>query len=126
MAQDSMPMPIFRRLECSKVYMDAKDKNVAKTVIYVNDYDASVKQNYTPYADQGQTRVLSPDELLDAFIKGAVVSVKATDNVEYAMVLLTANCTVVPKTGLVMMYAKGMIDGKIVCIETHSDVGDEA
>ena len=125
MAQNFMPMPIFRGLECSKVYMDAKDKNVAKTVIYVNGYDASVSRNYIPYADQGQTRALSPDELLDAFIKGAVVSVKATDNVEYAMVLLTADRKVMSKTGRVMMHVTGMIGDKLVGIETQSDVGEE-
>lgn len=124
MAKKDISMPIFRGLECSKVYMDAKDKNVAKTVIYVNDYDASGSKNYIPYADQGQTRVLSPDELLDAFVKGAVVSVKATDGVEYAMVLLTANRTIVPATGLVTVHAEGMIKANRVCIAVSSNTGE--
>lgn len=123
MSQKANPLPIFRGLECSKVYMDAKDKNVAKTVIYVNDYDASSSEDYIPYADEGQTRVLSPDELLDAFAKGAVVSVKATDGTEYAMVLLAAYCTTAPTMGAMKVHVEGMIANKRVLISVSGNTG---
>lgn len=83
-------MPIFRGSKRRKVYMDAVDKNVSKTIIYVNNF-TSGDNNFTPYADEAGTKVFSADELLDAYLKGAVASISTPDGNDTVVTLLSAN-----------------------------------
>lgn len=86
----SESMPIFRGSKRRKVYMDAVDKNVSKTIIYVNNF-TSGDNNFTPYADEAGTKVFSADELLDAYLKGAVASISTPDGNDTVVTLLSAN-----------------------------------
>lgn len=52
-----------------KIYMDAKDKNVAKVVIYVDSSDES----NAPFLDEKCTIPFPNAELCDAFLKGAIL-----------------------------------------------------
>lgn len=83
-------MPIFRGSKRSKVYMDAVDKNVSKIIIYVNNF-TSDGNNFTPYADEAGMKALSADELLDAYLKGAVASIPTPDGNDTVVTLLSAN-----------------------------------
>lgn len=67
-----------------KIYMDAKDKNVAKVVIYVDDKDAGRQ----PYVDEACTIKCSDDELHDAFEKGTIVYFMRDGNVDLETVPL--------------------------------------
>lgn len=53
-----------------KIYMDAKDKNVAKVVIYYNSSNDSAN---APFLDEECTIPFPNDELCDAFVKGAIL-----------------------------------------------------
>lgn len=53
-----------------KIYMDAKDKNVAKVVIYYNSGNGSAN---APFLDEECTIPFPDDELYDAFVKGAIL-----------------------------------------------------
>lgn len=55
-----------------KIYMDAKDKNVAKVVIYSTDNGTGM-QVYGAYVDPECTKLFTDEELEDAFFKGALV-----------------------------------------------------
>ena len=54
----------------AKIYMDAKDKNVAANMIYSNYITAS---NLTAFRDHECVVGYDADGLLEAFIKGALV-----------------------------------------------------
>ena len=54
----------------AKIYMDAKDKNVAANMIYFNYITAS---NLTAFRDHECVVGYDADGLLEAFIKGALV-----------------------------------------------------
>lgn len=82
-------MPIFQGSKRDKVYMDAVDKNVSRTIIYVKDFDENVSDDITPYADEAGMRALSAEELLDAFIKGAVVSICTVAGTEVVTTIST-------------------------------------
>ena len=82
-------MPIFQGSKRDKVYMDAVDKNVSRTIIYVKDFDENVSTDIIPYADEAGMRVLSAEELLDAFIKGAVVSICTVAGTEIVTTIST-------------------------------------
>lgn len=122
MADKNTNAPIFRRSKRDKVYMDAKDKNVSRTIIYVNGYNGNVSQNYVPYADEACTRALSPDEFLDAFIKGAVVSVFTIAHKEIVVTLLSVEYNVDRNNGATWVIAKCMIDGETVGIVARSEL----
>lgn len=49
-----------------KIFMDVEDKNVAAVKVYV-------KSDGIGYADEKYTAALTSDELINAFIKGAVI-----------------------------------------------------
>ena len=86
---NTIGMPIFQGSKRDKVYMDAVDKNVSRTIIYVKDFDENVSANITPYADEAGMRALSAEELLDAFIKGAVVSICTVAGTEIVTTIST-------------------------------------
>lgn len=48
-----------------RIYQDAKDKNVAKVIVYVNSAKA--------YSDAGHKTQMKTSELKDAFMKGCVL-----------------------------------------------------
>ena len=52
-----------------KIYMDAKDKNVAANVVYYNGTDLKV------FADSKYKNQIAADELLDLCLKGVIVRV---------------------------------------------------
>lgn len=52
----------------SKVFLDAKDKNVAVTVLYADDTTKHLS------LDKEKKKKLSKEELLDLFFKGTVVT----------------------------------------------------
>lgn len=54
----------------NKIFMDAKDKNVAKVVIYYNSDNGSAN---APFLDEECTIPFPNDELYDAFVKGAIL-----------------------------------------------------
>lgn len=60
-----------------KIYDDAKDKNVAKIVIYTKEEEVTVdgkrEIRLYAYADSALTRKLTASELKDAFLKGCVI-----------------------------------------------------
>lgn len=60
-----------------KIYDDAKDKNVAKIVIYTKEEEITVdgkrEIRLCAYADSALTRKLTASELKDAFLKGCVI-----------------------------------------------------
>lgn len=60
-----------------KIYDDAKDKNVAKIVIYTKEekitIDGKSENRIYAYADPSLTRKLTSSELKDAFLKGCVI-----------------------------------------------------
>lgn len=60
-----------------KIYDDAKDKNVAKIVIYTKEEEITVNGEREirlyAYADSALTRKLTASELKDAFLKGCVI-----------------------------------------------------
>lgn len=116
MAFKNTNAPIFRGSKRNKVYMDAKDKNVSRTIIYINNYDENVSADLIPYADEAGTRMLSPDELLDAFIKGAVASIRKTDGSEIVATLLSVEYNVNLDNGATWVIVKCVIDGKTVGI----------
>ena len=62
--------------------MDAKDKNVAKVVIYVKNDASGLK----PYVDEACTIECSRDELCGAFEKGAILYFMEDGNVTYKAV----------------------------------------
>lgn len=53
-----------------KIFMDAKDKNVAKVVIYYNSGNGS---SNAPFLDKECTIPFPNDKLYDAFLKGAIL-----------------------------------------------------
>lgn len=56
-----------------KIYMDAKDKNVAKVIIHTN-IDTDVEMDaYGAYVDPEYNKLFTDEELEDAFFKGALV-----------------------------------------------------
>ena len=57
-----------------KIYMDAKDKNVAKVVIYVDINKAGA------FLDVNCTVSATESDLYDAFIKGGIIHVDDGDN----------------------------------------------
>lgn len=59
-----------------KIYMDAKDKNVAKVMIY-STVNGTGMQVYGAYVDPECTKLFTDEELEDAFFKGALVKVNA-------------------------------------------------
>ena len=52
-----------------KIYMDAKDQNVAANVVYYNGTDLKV------FADSKYKNQIAADELLDLCLKGVIVRV---------------------------------------------------
>ena len=109
---ESAYRPIFRGSNCSKVYMDAVDKNVSKTIIYINDSgEGGSNPSHTPYADEAGTRALSADELLNACIKGAVVSYRNADK-EIVMTVSEVFRSD-DGDGLVTTHATLMVDGSL-------------
>ena len=112
MAMQSMPMPIFRGSNLDKVYMDAVDKNVSKTIIYVSGFDETVAANLIPYADEAGTRALSAEELLDAYLKGAVVSVRTVSGTEIVTTVSTVSRTFNRGTKMVTTHADFTVNGK--------------
>ena len=122
-------MTIFKGSKRDKVYMDAVDKNVSRTIIYVKDFDENVSDNLTPYADEAGMRALSAEELLDAFIKGAVVSIYTVAGTE----IVTTMSTVIRKfdrtTKTVAVYAGFTINEKswsIVAKTVYPELDEEA
>lgn len=57
-----------------KIYMDAKDKNVAKVIIYTT-YNGTGMQVYGAYVNPECTKLFTAEGLEDAFLKGALVKV---------------------------------------------------
>ena len=57
-----------------KIYMDAKDKNVAKVVIYVDIKKAGA------FLDVNCTVAATESDLFDAFIKGGIIHVDYDDH----------------------------------------------
>lgn len=57
-----------------KIYMDAKDKNVAKVVIYTTDNGTGM-QVYGAYVNPECTKLFTDEGLEDAFLKGALVKI---------------------------------------------------
>ena len=104
-------MPIFRGSKRRKVYMDAVDKNVSKTIIYVNNF-TSGDNNFTPYADEAGTKVFSADELLDAYLKGAVASISTPDGNDTVVTLLSANRLYNTNAHTVGVSVEFMFDGQ--------------
>ena len=104
-------MPIFRGSKRRKVYMDAVDKNVSKTIIYVNNF-TSGDNNFTPYADEAGTKVFSADELLDAYLKGAVASISTPDGNDTVVTLLSANRLYNTNAHTVSVSVEFMFDGQ--------------
>ena len=107
----SESMPIFRGSKRRKVYMDAVDKNVSKTIIYVNNF-TSGDNNFTPYADEAGTKVFSADELLDAYLKGAVASISTPNGNDTVVTLLSANRLHNTNTHMVSVSVEFMFDGQ--------------
>ena len=107
----SESMPIFRGSKRRKVYMDAVDKNVSKTIIYVNNF-TSGDNNFTPYADEAGTKVFSADELLDAYLKGAVASISTPDGNDTVVTLLSANRLYNTNAHTVGVSVEFMFDGQ--------------
>ena len=107
----SESMPIFRGSKRRKVYMDAVDKNVSKTIIYVNNF-TSGNNNFTPYADEAGTKVFSADELLDAYLKGAVASISTPDGNDTVVTLLSANRLYNTNAHTVGVSVEFMFDGQ--------------
>lgn len=58
------------KVTMDKIYMDAKDKNVAKVVIYYNSSNGS---SNAPFLDEECTIPFPNDKLYDAFLKGAIL-----------------------------------------------------
>lgn len=60
-----------------RIYDDAKDKNVAKVIIYTKEEEVTVdgqrEIRLYAYADSALTRKLTASELKDAFLKGCVI-----------------------------------------------------
>ena len=104
-------MPIFRGSKRSKVYMDAVDKNVSKTIIYVNNF-TSGDNNFTPYADEAGMKALSADELLDAYLKGAVASISTPDGNDTVVTLLSANRLHNTAAHMVSVFVEFMFNGQ--------------
>ncbi len=70
-----------------KIYMDAKDKNVAANIIYVDKTKNSAGSR-TAWVDPEHTIAFTDDELADACFKGALVAITAEDDsVSYMPVL---------------------------------------
>ena len=115
MAQNNhtVAMPIFQGSKRDKVYMDAVDKNVSRTIIYVKDFNESVSTYLTPYADEAGMRALSAEELLDAFIKGVVVSICTVVGTEIVTTVSTISRTFNQETKTVAVNAEFTINGKV-------------
>ena len=55
-----------------KIYMDAKDKNVSKVVIYTTNIGTGMEV-YGAYVNPECTKLFTAEGLEDAFLKGALV-----------------------------------------------------
>lgn len=115
MAMVGVEIPIFRGSNRDKVYMDAVDKNVSKTIIYAN-VTGDTLTGLTPYADEAGTRVLSAEELLDAYLKGAVVSIHMSDH-EVVSALLSAYCDRDAATGERFVIASAMAGDSLFALK---------
>jgi hypothetical protein len=56
-----------------KIYMDAKDKNVAKVIIYTHGDTGVEMDAYGAYVDPEYSKLFTDEELEDAFFKGALI-----------------------------------------------------
>lgn len=127
LTNDIIVMPIFQGSKRDKVYMDAVDKNVSRTIIYVKNFDENVSVNLTPYADEAGMRELSAEELLDAFIKGAVVSICTVAGTEIVTTISMVKRTFNRKTKTVAVYAMFTTNEKswsIVAETVHPELND--
>lgn len=70
-----------------KIYMNANDKNVAKTIVYVG---VEYGWNYA-YTDAECTNKMSADELLEAVTKNAVMYLKNREGF-YALPVMFKKC----------------------------------
>lgn len=65
---DEMNTKNYTEDKFDKIFLDAKDKNVAKVVIYVNEHIAFYKRD--------STEKVTADDLIEAFNKGCVMESK--------------------------------------------------
>lgn len=127
-----------------RIYNDAKDKNVAKVIIYGvyedDDSGSHVRPGDIPfpyaYADAALTKKLTIPELRDAFLKGCIARV--ADASQSPIEFLSFNATPVmntiletipseelPNKFLGMLWFIGTMDGKdITTMPLVSDIAD--
>ena len=55
-----------------KIYQQAKDKNVANVLVYIGSKASSTNEYYYACKDREKTAKMTANELLDAFLKGAM------------------------------------------------------
>lgn len=55
-----------------KIYQQAKDKNVANVLVYIGPVVSGTEHDYYACKDREKTVKMTADELLDAFLKGAM------------------------------------------------------
>lgn len=127
-----------------KIYNDAKDKNVAKVIIYGvykdDDSGSHVRPGNIPfpyaYADAALTKKLTIPELRDAFLKGCIARVADASKspIEFLAVnIMPVMNTILeqipseefPNKFLGLLYFIGMLDGEeISTILLVSDIAD--
>lgn len=127
-----------------KIYNDAKDKNVAKVIIYGvykdDDSGSHVRPGDIPfpyaYADAALTKKLTIPELRDAFLKGCIVRVADASKspIEFfAVNIMPVMNTILeqipseefPNKFLGLLYFIGTLDGEeISTIPLVSDIAD--
>lgn len=89
----------------NKIYMDAKDKNVAKTIIYANGNAEKA------YKDPECSVEFTVNELRDAFLKGAVVQITDIDKDNLAIPL---NYFAYDSENAMIMCQQGSADPMVV------------
>lgn len=92
-----------------KIYMDAKDKNVAKVVIYINAIEKNAQ--YIAYTDSGYTTPFTVDELRDAYLKDAVCRINTSSGVALATPLMFAEMDDVAQIAII-------VDGNAIILTT--------
>lgn len=127
-----------------KIYNDAKDKNVAKVIIYGVYKDDDSGSHVRPgdihfpyaYADAALTKKLTIPELRDAFLKGCIARVADASKspIEFfAVNIMPVMNTILeqipseefPNKFLGLLYFIGTLDGeKISTIPLVSDIAD--
>lgn len=63
-----------------KIFMDAKDKNVASVVIYANESDDTMAYFY----DAEKTQEVPAEDMFDLFVKGVIVAFYSEEDDELA------------------------------------------